>query len=199
MPFGKVDQDPIRLYTGTGLGLAICKKIIELMHGSISFDSIVGKGTIFKIDLPMRPINERKNKENQLDYKTRNEVKSNEVIVAEDEPANFNLIEKILRKTVLKISWARNGKDAVDLVEKNPQKYALILMDIKMPVMDGITAFIAIKKINNLIPVIAVTAYAYESEKVEILRNNFAAYITKPLKPNDLIKVIENVIGHKIM
>jgi signal transduction histidine kinase/ligand-binding sensor domain-containing protein/CheY-like chemotaxis protein len=198
VPFGKIDQDPSRLYTGTGLGLAICKKIIELLEGSISFDSVVGKGTVFKIDLPMKPMSDQEKMENQPSEEKRIEIFSNDIIVAEDEPANYNLIEKILRSTNLKITWAQNGKDAVDLVKNSPNKYALILMDIKMPVMDGITAFLAIQKINNSIPVIAVTAYAYESEKVEILRNNFADYITKPLKPAELLKVLEDVIGRKV-
>jgi CheY-like chemotaxis protein len=71
-------------------------------------------------------------------------------------------------------------------------------MDIKMPVMDGITAFLAIQKINKSIPVVAVTAYAYESEKVEILRNNFTDYIAKPLKPAQLLEAMEEIMGRKI-
>jgi signal transduction histidine kinase/ligand-binding sensor domain-containing protein/CheY-like chemotaxis protein len=199
LPFGKIDQNPGRTYTGTGLGLAICKKIVELMNGTISFKSEIGKGTIFKINLALDAIHKQDNQNLNTVEGIGNQNYSNEILVAEDEPANFALIEKILRKTLLNVTWAQNGKEAVNYISKNQDKYALILMDIKMPVMDGITAFISIREINSNIPVIAVTAYAYESEKVEILRNNFSGYITKPLKPVDLIESIEKILNRKIV
>ncbi len=115
--------------------------------------------------------------------------------MAEDEPNNYMLIEKILQTTESEIIWAKNGREAVEFIRKHPKiNNCIVLMDIKMPVMNGIQANEEIKKINKHIPVIAVTAYAYANDKVEIMKHGFSDYIVKPLKPQRLIEAISNLI-----
>ncbi len=194
-PFSKIEHGSTRFYTGTGLGLAICKKIIESMKGNISFESFAGKGTIFKVCIPAETIDnpgrERIEKKESGDV-----LKIYDILVAEDEPTNYYLIEKILKKSNFRITWAKDGQEAIDFIKSDPYKYSVVLMDIKMPVVDGIAALQSIHKINKTIPVLAVTAYAYESEKNKILENNFVGYISKPLKAKKLLSAIESIIGH---
>jgi signal transduction histidine kinase/ligand-binding sensor domain-containing protein/ActR/RegA family two-component response regulator len=195
-PFGKIENDPNRIFTGTGLGLAICRKLIELMQGEISFESVAGTGTVFRVSIPVEIVGKPGKLLNNKE-ESENVRRVHDILVAEDDPTNYYLIEKILSKSNFAITWAKNGQEAIDYVKSQPTKYAVILMDIKMPVVDGIEAFQKIHEINSSIPVVAVTAYAYASEKARILKNKFAGYISKPLKPKELLNTIETIIGHK--
>ncbi len=194
-PFHKVDTDKTKLYKGTGLGLSISKKLVNLMGGEIWLDSEVGKGTTFYFTLPYSSSSVPE--EDILDSMKNINInwKDIKILVAEDEPANFHLIRKILEPSKAMVIWAKNGKEAVDYIKNNAfYQHILVLMDIKMPVMDGIEALKTIRKINKNIPVIAVTAYAHETDKYEILKNDFNDYIVKPLKPQILLETINNFI-----
>jgi signal transduction histidine kinase/ligand-binding sensor domain-containing protein/CheY-like chemotaxis protein len=193
-PFSKIEHGSNKFYTGTGLGLAICKKIIESMQGDISFKSIAGKGTEFQVCIPTQLINKPDEKRIEKE-ESRKDLKIYDILVAEDEPTNYYLIEKILKNSNFRITWAKDGQAAIDFIKRDPYKYSIILMDIKMPVVDGIAALQSIHIINNTIPVLAVTAYAYESEKNKLLENNFVGYISKPIKAKKLISTIESILG----
>ncbi len=198
--FAKIEQPDTKYYKGTGLGLAICKRIAGLMNGDIEFESVPQKGSTFRFTIPVEYAAQPG--KNVKIKKTNKPIVSDsgniEVLVAEDEKANYYLIEKILLKYHIKTIWAKNGEEAVDYVKQHANKHMVVLMDIKMPVMDGIEALNRIKTINQQIPVIAVTAFAYESEKQEILKNDFTAYISKPLKPKQIVDAIEKAIGQSI-
>lgn len=113
------------------------------------------------------------------------------VLVAEDEPDNYQLIERLLRKNGAKVSWAHNGKEAVEYFTANEQaKNHLVLMDIKMPVMNGFDACEMIKKINSKIPVIALTAFALAQDKDKIMKASFDNYISKPVIPERLRELL---------
>ena len=102
-------------------------------------------------------------------------------------------IEKILKKTRANLLWAKNGKEAVETVRRiDGKQECMVIMDIKMPVMNGIRAANEIYKINPAIPVIAVTAYAQTQNREKILKENFVDYIAKPLKPELLIEALRN-------
>ncbi len=109
------------------------------------------------------------------------------IIVAEDEEYNFALIRIIFEKEGMNILWAKNGEEAIEILNKN-ETIDLILMDIKMPVMNGLDATRIIKKINNNIPVIALTAYALPEDRAICMDAGCDEFITKPINRADLIK-----------
>ncbi|MBN1117941.1 MAG: response regulator [Bacteroidales bacterium] len=198
LPFSKIEHNEDEFIGGAGLGLAICKKIAFLMGGQINFDSEVNKGSTFFFTIPVEIINRPRN--TSTERKETTEHKDNyilNVLIAEDEPANFYLLKKILTKDNVNVIWAKNGQEAVDHVQNHNQENLIILMDIKMPVLSGVEAFKIIRSMNGNIPIVAVTAYAYESEKLEILKNDFNDYISKPLKPSQIINTIEKIMNFK--
>jgi len=196
--FHKIDKGDNKLYRGAGIGLSISNKLVELMGGKIWLASEIGKGSNFYFTLPSYTDS---NTEERIDDQkagrkqpVRN-LSGNTILVAEDEANNYVLIEKILRPTKAIIVWVKNGKEAVDFVAQNHKnKDLLIIMDIKMPVMNGIHASDEIGKINSSIPVIAVTAYAQAKNKEEIMRHNFRDYIAKPFQPDILLRKIYQCI-----
>ncbi len=193
-PFIKAQETKTRLYSGTGLGLAICKNIIEMMGGEINCESQLGKGTTFTVTIPVEP-DEKLPEQESSKVIPANFDTPGEILIAEDVPANYELIAQILRNTNIHLTWAVDGKQAIDLFRKNPEKYHLILMDIKMPAIDGTLALKEIRKINERIPIIAVTAYANESERISLLKKKFSDYIAKPIKADILIQIIGKYLG----
>ena len=120
------------------------------------------------------------------------------VLIAEDDPTNYMLIEKLMGLTHAEILWAKNGLEATEAVKKvtDPKKM-FILMDIKMPLMNGIEALRIIRLKQKKIPIIAVTAYAQEHDRLEILKNNFDGYVTKPIARGVLMKTIRQALNMK--
>ncbi len=115
------------------------------------------------------------------------------ILVAEDVATNYILIDAILKRTGAKLVWARNGEDAVNAI-KNQDDINLILMDIQMPVLDGLEATRAIRKINPKVPVIAQTAYVIDYERDKLLASGCNGIITKPLHPEILIREIRKYL-----
>lgn len=188
--FYKIEADTHKLYRGTGIGLSICKSLINFMNGEIWLDSELGKGTCFYFTIPGQPKNSDKTKKNEK-TPVKLDLKDKTVIIAEDEPINFELVKDIITPTKAEILWARNGQQAVEIIERTPDHNSvLVLMDIKMPIMNGMEAANNIGKINMNIPIIALTAYAHDSEKKNILKQNFVDYISKPITPSGLLAVI---------
>jgi CheY-like chemotaxis protein len=185
--FHKIDKGDNKLYRGAGIGLSISNKLVELMGGRIWLESSVGKGTSFYFTLPPDegPRSEEEKSNNAVEKYS---LESVTVIVAEDDPTNYKLIEKILKPTKAKIIWAENGKQAVEKVNAlESTKNCIVLMDIKMPLLNGINATKMIKKNYTELPVVAVTAYAQSKDKDQILKKNFIDYIAKPLLPDQLL------------
>jgi CheY-like chemotaxis protein len=190
--FYQVQNTISKFYEGTGLGLSISKAYVELMGGKIWLTSEQGKGTIFFFTLPF----ERQFCEHApVIKKTVNEsfifpIKKT-ILVAEDVDSNFKLISYFLSSANTRLLKASNGKEAVELAlsEKNID---LILMDIKMPEMDGYTAVKLIREANVNVPIIIQTAYDDEMEKaIKIGCNGF---ISKPFDRRTLLKVISEYI-----
>ncbi|MDO5571876.1 MAG: transporter substrate-binding domain-containing protein [Bacteroidales bacterium] len=180
---------------GTGLGLAICKAIVERQNGLIGFESEKDKGSCFWAWLPCKVemINETKD---NLDGKI-NIVKENSnlnlkkldgfsILVAEDNDSNFMLVKAILKD--YKLSRAINGKEAVDLAKNN--RYNAILMDMKMPIMNGLEATKEIRTFDMITPIIALTANAFDSDKKMALEAGCNAFIAKPIKKEELQKIL---------
>jgi signal transduction histidine kinase/ligand-binding sensor domain-containing protein/CheY-like chemotaxis protein len=189
--FSKIEPDITKIHKGTGIGLSISKKLVNLMGGEITVESVVNEGSTFYFTLPHNFRVKKIDLENKADGINDLNFKNITIVIAEDEPDNFLLIEKILTKTEAGIVWAHNGKEAVDYISKHClYDKCIVLMDIKMPVMDGNEACKKLKEINNQIPIIAVTAYAQAQERDLILRSNFDDYISKPIKRERLLDLI---------
>jgi len=185
------------VYKGTGIGLPICKGLVELMGGKIWLESEKDKGSIFYFKVPYKKSSEIKPLEKSVtDEKISIEEKSISdfnILVVEDEETNYLLLQEILDKMKIRFTHVSRGEDAVIACNKNPEYFDMVLMDIKLPGMDGVTATKHIKEENPSLPVIAQTAYALKNEIVQYSRI-FDDYLTKPLMPKDINKVVEKYL-----
>ena len=194
--FEKLDE----FAQGTGLGLSICKAIVEACRGEIGFESEFDKGSLFWAVLPCQfesvnsePTSSRRNnekdanKENILDSEETKKVPKRGLVV-EDIQSNFFLVSSIL-KNKCQLLHAPNGLEAVEIVRTQPVD--LVLMDMKMPVMDGRTATSEIRKFNAEIPIIALTAHAFDADRVAALKAGCDDYLVKPINGAKLMQTLK--------
>lgn len=167
---------------GNGLGLAIVKAYTELLNGSISLISEVNQGTSISVSIPLI----RKEKAPADSYTGKIENSSGTILIAEDEYSGYELISELFADTQIILLYAENGQEAIDLCRAN-SSIDLILMDIKMPVMDGYTAAKMIKTFRPSLPIIAQTAFALQRDKERYI-GVFDEYITKPIDENELFQ-----------
>lgn len=187
--FRQADDSITRTFGGTGLGLAISKKIMDMLGGSIKVESEPNKGSIFSLRL--KCIISKKEEGNKPAEQSSAEcIDSQLILVAEDEISNFKLIEAILSRNGYKVIRAENGKEAVDLCH-NRSDIDLVLMDIRMPVMDGLIATKEIKKFNSDLPIIAQTAYAMDGDENKAIKEGCDDYISKPINKRLLLEKIK--------
>lgn len=184
---------------GTGLGLSICRMIADKMEGKIGVISEVGKGSEFWFEIPYHPLEsvtpppvEEEVKE-LIKISDRKEVK---ILIAEDNPSNYKLFDSILGKEYTLIhAW--NGKEAVSLYQEHGP--SLVLMDIRMPVLDGYAATEEIRKLSQEVPIIAITAHALEGDEQHILQKGFNGYLAKPVIAKNLKKKICDMLKQRWM
>ncbi len=186
--FYKIENSNTQLYRGVGLGLAICKSIISLWNGDIWFESEPGKGTTFFFTHPLSSEKISKNKQPSVAVNGIIDLKGKRILIAEDEKSNFKLLEIYIKGTNAEIFWAKNGVEAIQIVSDH--QLDLVLMDIKMPIMDGIEASKQIKALMPELPIIAQTAFAFNHEVEAILKSGMNAYITKPINKGELLDLV---------
>lgn len=184
--FTHADENIRQLYGGVGIGLTIAVGLTKLLGGQLKIDSKMGEGTKFQFNLPLAPARQHNKPAPVAANKPDKMPQTATILVAEDEVLNYVYIFEILEDTNLKPIHAQNGKLAVELFSKHPVD--LVLMDLKMPEMDGFETLEAIREINPTVPVIAQSAFAYERE--ECLSAGFTDYIAKPFNEERLLKKI---------
>jgi len=190
--FRRIDGDYSIKVGGLGLGLAITKAYVELLGGTISLKSEIGVGSKFKFTLPLM-FDKREDvileKREKVKDNITSQIKDKIILIAEDDNINYLLFEKVMKNTNFTIIRAKDGVEAVELFQSNPE-INLVLMDIKMPKMSGYEALIKIKEINPAMTVIAQTAYSSSDEIEKIRMAGFDAQITKPIDKEKLFDLI---------
>ncbi|MBN1181036.1 MAG: response regulator [Bacteroidales bacterium] len=195
--FVKIENDTDKVFRGTGLGLTITKYLVEHMGGKIWMQSKPNAGSEFFFSLPLAKSDTTFKKLYQPGSQKSQETfnwKDKTILIAEDEESNYYLLASIFMETKAKLLWAKNGLEAVELYKANKKKINVIIMDVKMPKMNGVQAMRAIKKINMEIPVIAHTAYALANEEHTLRQELFDDYIGKPIVSEDLLILVAQYI-----
>jgi len=192
--FNKLEESTTQLYRGAGIGLTITKKIVNLLGGEIWVESTLGKGSQFYFTLPNYPVLHNE-KEDVVENIKKINWQDKIILIAEDVDASYIYIKELLEETGVKLLHAKNGKEAVNYCKSNP-KINIILMDIKMPVMDGYEAINIIKKLKPDIPIIAQTAYAMADDEQKVKNAGADDYLTKPIEETILISKINNLLHY---
>lgn len=202
-PYSREDARTAGSIQGTGLGMAIVRNIINLMHGAINLHTEIDKGSEFVIELSLPRTTEESEK--TTDTKSESffrDYSGTRVLVVDDAPINRKLAERVLKKYGFSVDLADSGFKAIDIVkESKPGDIDLILMDVKMPVMDGLEATRRIRALDDPklsgIPIIALTANAFASDVKETQSAGMNGHVPKPFRPEDLLSVINDNLKEK--
>ncbi len=200
-PFVQADSSISREYGGTGLGLSISQQLVFLMGGELSAESLPGKGSTFAFKLEFEKQQTVGSNNYALETKSYSSINAQKlpvqrlkgkVLLVEDNKINQQVARELLESFGLLVVIADNGQEAVVQVQQT--NFDLILMDIQMPVMDGIKATQILRKDEHfkLIPIIAMTAHAMDGDKEACLKAGMNDYLSKPIDPDDLLELLSN-------
>lgn len=176
-------------YGGTGLGLVITKRLIEVMGGSISLSSVENEGTEVTIQIPYKIATTKENTSEKIKQSSYTSLQSLKIMVADDEAFNRLLVSTILNKGKAKVTMVVNGQELVDKMKQ--ERYDLLIVDVNMPVLNGIDACRAIRKLNIEQPIIlASTAVADEEKLKEASEAGFDGFLNKPFTEEELVNAL---------
>ncbi len=199
VPFSQIDDKDTRKYEGTGLGLSICKELVILLGGEIGVISEYHKGSTFWFVFPAliksetQGITKTVNQPGKSSLNNKNNHKQHlNILFAEDKDVNQKVISLLLTSMGHMVTIANNGKQALNIYK--PDKFDLILMDIQMPVMDGITATKKLKeKFEHLPPIVGLSANAFEGDREKYMILGMDEYLTKPFNIEEFIKLMTKI------
>ncbi|RYY90535.1 MAG: response regulator [Chitinophagaceae bacterium] len=187
--FQQAEAETTRKFGGTGLGLAIVRQLIDLQGGHIHVESEMGKGSEFIVRLPFLPLYNQAGLVARPVDAEQNPIVGMRILVAEDNQMNQQLIRHLMRQWQMDYLLVNNGREAVEALRREP--FAVVLMDIQMPEMDGYDATQAIRTDLKLeVPIIAMTAHAMSGEKERCLSFGMNDYISKPIKEGELYAIL---------
>jgi PAS domain S-box-containing protein len=191
--FGQVNDNNHAEFKGTGLGLSISKKLAELLGGDLRVDSVEKAGSTFYLTLPVSKqaveeiVVEKKPIISAIDWSKKT------FLIAEDSILNYTFLEALLQKTNVKLLWAKNGREAVDMCRDHAE-IDLVLMDIKMPVLSGLEAIEEIRQFRPELPIVVQTAYAMPEDREKSLAAGGDEHLTKPLNVKELFETISRFV-----
>ncbi|MEA1884385.1 MAG: ATP-binding protein, partial [Thermotogota bacterium] len=198
--FSQADPTIARKFGGTGLGLAISKRLVEMMNGHIDFKSEAGKGSEFFFRVPVKRATDEEIQSCELEKNESDETEeipeiSLNILVAEDNQVNQSIIKEVLSGFGWNYQLVNNGKEAIEAAKDDD--FDVILMDVMMPVMDGLEATELIKALpeKSKIPIIALTASVTEADLQKVFQVGMDAYIPKPIKIIELKNTILKLIS----
>lgn len=186
-----------RLASGAGLGLTICKQLVDMMGGTITLKSKVGKGSTFTVSVPLQVSEERAPQPLEPatipDTET---LKGQNILLVEDNEINRLIVRQMLKAHDVEVTEAHNGQEAVDLAHQ--RRFAAILMDVSMPVMNGVDATEIIRAadtLNRAVPIIGLTAHALADEQAKFIAAGMDLCLNKPVSQAELLGTLVNAIG----
>ena len=203
-PFEQAHTGPTSSYGGTGLGLAICKNLVRLMGGRITATSVEGSGSMFTVRVPLG-LCEQRWEDTPAPVPPKSPVPADftgrRCLLAEDHPLNVEVARRLLAARGMAVDTAANGQEAVDMFSQAPVgRYDLVLLDIRMPVMDGLSAARAIRALDRPdagVPIAAMSANAFDEDVEKSLAAGINAHLAKPIDPNRLYATIQELLnGH---
>jgi len=199
-PFTQVNLIDTEKYEGLGLGLAICKKLAELHDGEIGVDSTKGKGSNFWFTFTADIVQKKQTADDKQPPTTKKDKEKIRVLFVEDKDVTRKIVSLLLQKSGYEVSLANNGKEAIDMFK--PEDFDIVIMDIQMPVMDGVTAT---KKLiekygEKMPPIVGLSANIFEGAREKYMKEGMSEFLTKPLNMEEFDEVVENLLGsaHKI-
>jgi CheY-like chemotaxis protein len=190
--FKQEDGSITRVYGGTGLGLSICQELVELMNGYIYVDSKKGEGSVFSVKIPLEVTSKKKkNAQCHEHIQTKHKLK---VLIAEDDLVNQKIVQKMVESLGHDASVVSNGLQAVEACKKD--KFDVVLMDMQMPVLNGIDATKKIRQYEQendqrKIPILALTANALAQHKKMCFEAGMTGYFTKPVTMNSIEEMLK--------